>query len=106
MENENFFKKNLLNIAIGLILINFLIGAWQVYSINNAIKANTSSIEEVVLKTNKLDETIDPIKLQTMMLVLEKHEAQIDRLKKSINQLAGINDQGNKDRVIRNRTAK
>lgn len=88
MENENFFKKNLLNIAIALILINILISVWQVFNIN----ANKRSIEEVVLKTDKLDKTVDPIKLQTMMLVIEKHEEQIDRLKKSLNQLAGINN--------------
>ncbi len=88
MENENFLKKNLLNIAIGLILINILISVWLVFNIN----ANKRSIEDVVLKTDKLDKTVDPIKLQTMMLVIEKHEEQIDRLKKSLNQLAGINN--------------
>ena len=99
MENENFFKKNLLNIAIALIVINLLISVWLV----NNIYANKRSIEEVVVKTNKLDKTVDPIKLQTMMLVIEKHEEQIDRLKKSLNQLAGI-----KSRVkpIRDGTAK
>ena len=86
MENENFFKKNLLNIAIALIVINLLISVWLV----NNIYANKRSIEEVVVKTDKLDKTVDPIKLQTMMLVIEKHEEQIDRLKKSLNQLAGI----------------
>lgn len=86
MQNENFFKKNLLNIAIALIVINLLISVWLV----NNIFANKSSIEEVVVKTDKLDKTVDPIKLQTMMLVIEKHEEQIDRLKKSLNQLAGI----------------
>ena len=86
MENENFFKKNLLNIAIGLIVINLLLSVWLITNIN----ANKRSIEDVVAKTNKLDETVDPIQLKTMMLVIEKHEEQIDRLRKSLNQLAGI----------------
>ena len=86
MENENFFKKNLLNIAIGLIVINLLLSVWLITNIN----ANKRSIEEVIVTTNKLNETIDPIQLKTMMLVIEKHEEQIDRLRKSLNQLAGI----------------
>ena len=106
MENENFFKKNLLNIAIGLILLNIIIGAWQFYSINNALKANKRFIEEVAVKTNKLDETVDPIKLQTMMLVIEKHEEQIDRLRKSLNQLAGINNHKSRVKPIRDGTVK
>ena len=102
MENENFFKKNLLNIAVGLIVINLLLSVWLITNIN----ANKRSIEEVVATTNKLDKTIDPIQLKTMMLVIEKHEEQIDRLRKSLNQLAGINNHKSKVKPIRDGTAR
>jgi len=102
MENENFFKKNLLNIAIGLIVINLLLSVWLITNIN----ANKRSIEEVAVTTNKLDETVDPIQLKTMMLVIEKHEEQIDRLRKSLNQLAGIKNHKSRVMPLRDGTAR